>query len=45
MLKWQKLHKRSYLKRMLNDNEQFGEGLLINLNETLDDIYVVICDM
>ena len=45
MLKWQQLHKRSYLKRMLNDNEQFGERLLINLNGNLDDIFIVICDM
>ena len=30
---------------MLNDNEQFGEGLPINLNETLDDIFIVMCDM
>ena len=35
MLQWQQLHKRSYLKRMLNDTEQSGEGLRINLNETL----------
>ena len=45
MLKWQQLHKRSNLKRMINDTEQSSEGLRVKLNETLDDILVGICDM
>ena len=44
MLKWTQLHKRSYLGRMFNDTEQAAAGLRINMNETLDDMSVVICD-
>ena len=36
---------KSYLKRMFNDTQQAGAGLRINMNETLDDIFVVICDI
>ena len=44
MLKWTQLHKRSYLRRMFNDTEQADAGLRININETLDHMFVVICD-
>ena len=35
----------SCLNRMLNDTKQSGEGWRINLNETLDDIFVAICEI
>ena len=44
MLKWTQLHKRSYLRRMFNDTEQADAGLRINMNDTLDHMFVVICD-
>ena len=33
------------LKRVLNDTEQSSEGWRINLNETLDDLFVAICEI
>ena len=36
---------KSYLKRMFNDTQQAGAGLRINMKETLDDMFVVICDI